>query len=40
MLFYVGYNVIYTGSCYVSGQLADRFPKRLVLAGGYALRIQ
>ncbi len=39
MLSYVGYNVIYSGSCYVSGHLADRFPMRLVLAGGYALAV-
>jgi MFS family permease len=37
MLFYVGYNAIYTFSCYASGLLADRFPKNHVLAGGYAL---
>ena len=37
MLFYVGYNAIYTGSCYLSGGLADRFAKRGVLALGYAL---
>ncbi|HEY2663159.1 MAG TPA: MFS transporter [Candidatus Binataceae bacterium] len=36
MLFYVGYNVIYTVSCYLSGGLADRFDKHLVLAVGYA----
>lgn len=36
MSFYVGYNVIYTISCYVSGLLADRLPKRSVLAAGYA----
>jgi MFS family permease len=39
MLFYVGYNVSYAGSCYVSGHLADRFSKRLVLACGYALAV-
>jgi MFS family permease len=39
MSFYVGYNVVYTGSCYVSGVLADRFPKHRVLAFGYALAI-
>lgn len=27
MLFYVGYNVVYTISCYLSGGLADRFSK-------------
>ncbi len=37
MLFYVGYNVVYTVSCWVSGQAADRFPRRRVLAVGYAL---
>jgi MFS family permease len=36
MLFYVGYNVVYTISCYVSGLFADRFPKRFLLAGVYA----
>jgi MFS family permease len=39
MLFYVGYNVVYTASCYVSGLLADRYPKHLVLAIGYALAV-
>jgi MFS family permease len=39
MLFYVGYNVVYTVSCYISGHLADRFPKSHVLALGYALAI-
>ena len=39
MLFYVGYNIVYTVSCYLSGNIADRLPKRLVLAGGYALAI-
>jgi MFS family permease len=37
MLFYVGYNVVYTASCWVAGQAADRFPRRRVLAAGYAL---
>ncbi len=37
MSFYVGFNVVYTLSCYVSGALADRLPKSRVLAGGYAL---
>jgi MFS family permease len=37
MLFYIGYNVLYTLSCYLSGTLADRYPKRWVLAGGYSL---
>ena len=39
MLFYVGYNVVYAASCYVSGTLADRFPKRWVLAIGYSLAV-
>ena len=39
MAFYVGYNVVYTFSCYVSGALADRFPPSRVLAGGYALAV-
>jgi MFS family permease len=37
MLFYVGYNVVYTASCYVSGWLADRLPKHWVLAVGYSI---
>jgi MFS family permease len=37
MLYYVGYNVVYAASCYVSGQLADRFAKNRVLAIGYSL---
>ena len=37
MAFYVGYNVVYTISCYVSGALADMLPKQRVLAVGYAL---
>jgi sugar phosphate permease len=36
MLFYVGYNVVYAVSCWVSGLCADRFPKHWVLAIGYA----
>jgi MFS family permease len=39
MLFYVGYNVIYTVSCYASGLLADRFPKNRVLAIGYSIAV-
>ncbi len=39
MMFYVGYNVVYTVSCYVSGLLADRFPKHWVLAIGYAFAV-
>jgi MFS family permease len=37
MLFYVGYNLVYTASCYVHGLFADRFPKNRVLAAGYSL---
>jgi predicted MFS family arabinose efflux permease len=37
MLFYVGYNVVYAASCYVSGQIADRYSKNRVLAVGYRL---
>ncbi|HVV51390.1 MAG TPA: MFS transporter [Polyangia bacterium] len=37
MSFYVGYNVVYTVSCYLAGVFADRLPKNRVLAGGYAL---
>ncbi len=37
MSFYVGYNVVYTFSCYLAGVLADWLPKSGVLAGGYAL---
>jgi MFS family permease len=37
MAFYVGFNVIYSMSCYVSGILADRFAKDRVLAAGYSL---
>jgi MFS family permease len=39
MGFYVGYNVVYTISCYVSGMLADRFPKNWVLAIGYSVAV-
>jgi MFS family permease len=39
MLLYVGYNVVYTASCYVSGLLADRFRKNIVLSAGYALAV-
>lgn len=39
MLFYVGYNVVYTLSCYLSGSLADFFPKHVVLAGGYSIAV-
>jgi MFS family permease len=37
--FYVGYNVVYTASCWIAGQLADRYPKERVLAAGYALAV-
>lgn len=39
MLFYVGYNVVYTASCYASGLLADRFPKHWVLSVGYSFAV-
>jgi hypothetical protein len=39
MLFYTGYNVVYMFSCWISGNLADRFPKNRVLAGGYAMAV-
>jgi MFS family permease len=39
MLFYIGYNVVYTVSCYLSGVLADRYPKKWVLASGYSLAV-
>jgi hypothetical protein len=39
MSFYVGYNLIYAGACYISGVLADRFPKNRVLAVGYSLAV-
>ncbi len=39
MAYYVGYNLVYMLSCYVSGVLADRLPKNWVLAGGYALAV-
>ena len=39
MAFYVGYNLVYTLSCYLSGTLADRFPKNKVLAIGYSLAV-
>ncbi len=35
--FYVGYNAVYTLTCYVAGSLADRLGVRRVLAFGYAL---
>jgi MFS family permease len=39
MAYYVGYNVVYTISCYVSGTLADHLSKKWVLAAGYALAV-
>ena len=39
MAFYVGYNVVYALSCYLSGVLADRFPRHWVLAIGYSLAV-
>ena len=39
MGFYIGYNIVYTASCYISGTLADRFPKNRVLAIGYSLAV-
>ena len=39
MLFYVGYNVVYTATCYLSGLLADRYPKHWVLAIGYSFAV-
>jgi MFS family permease len=39
MAFYVGYNVVYTVSCYFSGRLADRFARNKVLACGYAMAV-
>jgi MFS family permease len=39
MAFYVGYNVVYTISCWVAGVLADKHAKHLVLALGYSLAI-
>jgi MFS family permease len=34
---YVLHNIFYAGFSYVGGLLADRFPKKRLLAGGYAL---
>jgi MFS family permease len=39
IFFYAGYNVVYMVSCYVSGLLADRFPKHWVLSIGYSLAV-
>ena len=35
--FYVLHNVFYAGFAFLAGRLADRLPKHLVLATGYAL---
>ncbi len=37
--FYAGYNLVYTISCWVAGWLSDRYPRRNVLAAGYALAV-
>ena len=39
MAFYVGYNVVNTLSCSLSGYLADRVPKHRLLAAGYTLAV-
>jgi MFS family permease len=39
MAFYIGYNVLYTLSCYLSGHLADHFPKQWILAVGYSIAV-
>ncbi|HEX7515727.1 MAG TPA: MFS transporter [Chthoniobacterales bacterium] len=39
MGFYIGYNIVYAISCYVSGMLADRFAKNWVLAIGYSVAV-
>lgn len=39
MASYIGYNIVYSISCYVSGLLADHYPKRWVLAIGYSLAV-
>lgn len=39
MLFYVGYNLVYTITCYAAGWLADRFAKHWVLAIGYSFAV-
>jgi MFS family permease len=36
---YVLHNVFYAGFSYLGGWLADRFPKKLLLSGGYALAV-
>lgn len=39
MGFYVLFNIIYSLTCYLSGSFADRYPKHLVLAFGYAVAV-
>jgi MFS family permease len=39
IMFYVGYNVVYTMSCAWVGRLADKYPKSHVLAFGYMLAV-
>jgi hypothetical protein len=39
MAFHIGYNVVYTASCYVSGYLADHLPKQWILAIGYSIAV-
>jgi sugar phosphate permease len=39
MTFYVGYNIVYSACCYISGHLADYFPKQWVLAVGYSMAV-
>lgn len=39
MAYYVGYNVVYTLSCYFSGWLADHFSKAKLLAAGYSIAV-
>ncbi|HEX3316274.1 MAG TPA: hypothetical protein VHR72_15355, partial [Gemmataceae bacterium] len=36
---YLGYNLVYMASCWVTGMLADRFSKKWILAIGYALAV-
>jgi MFS family permease len=37
VMLYVLHNVFYAGFSYMGGVLADRFPKRVLLSGGYGL---
>ncbi|HEY7424541.1 MAG TPA: MFS transporter, partial [Gemmataceae bacterium] len=39
MLFYIGYNVVYTLSCFVNGLLADHLLKNVILAAGYSIAV-